>query len=230
MISLPLLVTTFLLFAAFLLLLLVSLSVPIIKTIYLLKLVVDPTGSFIAASGNLRAGVWGYCHSELRASFGPTGLSVPSDCTKAKLGYTINNVVARALGLEDDLNRISNVITAVLILHPIACGFAFVALVISLIAARPSRGTTRLSTLLTIFSTLLAAIITTAVFVVDIVLVATVRSKVKDETDDVDPKWGNAVWMTLGAMVALWLSILFSACGLFQIRRQKRQANTTATY
>jgi hypothetical protein len=109
----------------------------------------------------------------------------------------------------------------VLVLHPIAAGFAFLALVLSLIAARPSRGTTRFSTLLTLLSSLLAALVATAVFIVDIVLVAIVRNKVNDATDNVDPKWGNAIWMTLGAAVALWLSLVFAACGLFQIRRSR---------
>jgi len=231
MISLPLLVTVLLLLAAFILLLLISLSTPIIKSIYLLKLVVDSTGLGFTANGNLRAGVWGYCVSGLRVSVLGINRASASGCTKAKLGYRIDNAVARALGLDDDLDRISKTITAVLVLHPIACGFSFVALVLALLAARPSRGTTRFSTLLTLIASLLAALVSTAVFIVDIILVAVVRSKVKDASDgNVDPKWGNAVWMALGAAVALWLSLLFSACGLFQIRRQRRQAATTATY
>lgn len=66
-------ITPFFLFVAFLLLLLVSLSLPIIKSIFLFRLTANDTASFLhasaSASGEVRFGVWGYCtldHGRLR--------------------------------------------------------------------------------------------------------------------------------------------------------------------
>ena len=63
-------ITPFLIFAAFLLLLLVTLSVPIIKTIYLLRLTAYASTSFLNASADAvaRFGVWGYCISSVDVS------------------------------------------------------------------------------------------------------------------------------------------------------------------
>ena len=63
-------VTPVLLFIAFLLLLLVSLSVPITKTIYLVQLVADVSSGILksSASGSVNFGVWGYCFSGVDVS------------------------------------------------------------------------------------------------------------------------------------------------------------------
>jgi hypothetical protein len=96
---------------------------------------------------------------------------------------------------------------------------------------RPSRGTTRFSSLMTLLASILAAVVTTAVFIIDVVLVAVVRNRIRDETDGrVGLNWGNGVWMVLGATVALWWSLIFSTCGIFQLRRQRRRdANIDST-
>ena len=63
-------ITPFLTFVAFLLLLLVSLSVPIIHSIYLFRLTAHAATSFLDASatGAVRFGVWGYCISTVDLS------------------------------------------------------------------------------------------------------------------------------------------------------------------
>lgn len=64
-------ITPILLLAAFVLLLLVSLSTPIIKSIDILKLSAQITEnvSFVSAqvTGNVKYGVWGYCISAINA-------------------------------------------------------------------------------------------------------------------------------------------------------------------
>jgi hypothetical protein len=62
--------TPVLLFAAFILLLLISLSVPIIKTIYLFKLSAHVSAGIIdsAVSGEVKFGAWGYCISPIQVS------------------------------------------------------------------------------------------------------------------------------------------------------------------
>lgn len=68
---LPALLAVFATFLATLLLLLVSLSVPIIKSIDLFNLTISyRDGSLISSSANvvLEFGVWGYCHSAIQLS------------------------------------------------------------------------------------------------------------------------------------------------------------------
>jgi hypothetical protein len=61
--------TLILLSVAFLLLLLISLSVPIIKSIYLFKLVAHVSGILNSSvNGNVKYGVWGYCISPIDVS------------------------------------------------------------------------------------------------------------------------------------------------------------------
>lgn len=109
-----------------------------------------------------------------------------------------------------------------LVLHPVACALTFLALILSLFMLRRTAGTTRGASLLTLLASLLAALVTTAVFLIDVIFVAIVRQRVRKESDgDVTLTWGNAVWMALGATIALWLAILGATCGLFQIRRAR---------
>lgn len=63
-------VTPVMLLITFLLLLLVSLSVPIVKTIYLFQITADVSSSILkpGASGAVKFGVFGYCFSGVDVS------------------------------------------------------------------------------------------------------------------------------------------------------------------
>lgn len=76
-----------------------------------------------------------------------------------------------------------------------ACGLTFLALLMSLFMAKRSQtGASRLASFFTLGSSILAALVTTIVFFIDIGLVASVRHKVKNDTDgDLTMNWGNAV-------------------------------------
>ena len=62
--------TPFLVFSAFLLLLLVSLSAPVIHSIWLFRLAASASVSLVDASASaaVRFGVWGYCISAVDVS------------------------------------------------------------------------------------------------------------------------------------------------------------------
>jgi len=217
-------VTPFLIFTAFLLLLLVSLSVPIIKSIYLFNLSVNASSSLLdsSATGSARFGVWGYCLSSLDVSVIGINHDTAAQCSKAKLGYTFDNSVATALHVSGLENAISRTLTAVLVLHPIACGFTFLALVASLFIVRQYHGASRLASLLTLGTGLIAALLTTVVFLIDVILVAIVRDHVNHSAHgDLNFNWGNAVWMALGAAIALWASLVGACTGLFGCGRRR---------
>jgi hypothetical protein len=61
--------TAFILFAAFILLLLVALSLPIIKSIYLLELAANDIDGLSVVGTSVRFGVWGFCINRYVADF-----------------------------------------------------------------------------------------------------------------------------------------------------------------
>ncbi|CAE6437102.1 hypothetical protein ACGC1H_004446 [Rhizoctonia solani] len=217
-------VVLFLVFAGFLLLLLVSLSIPIIKTISVLNLATNIQAGFTntGISGGVKFGLWGYCVSEITASVIGINRSQPGYCSRTRLGYDIDSQLLQLLGL-DNLNDIfSRGLTLVLVLHPIACGLAFLALLFALmLLCRPARFA---SAIALVFS-VLAAIVATVAFAIDVALTTIAKNKVRDATDgNLKVTYGAVPWMTLGAMVALWAATVGACCGIFVGGRRRREA------
>ncbi|KAF7295021.1 hypothetical protein MIND_01040200 [Mycena indigotica] len=225
--------TTALLFIVFLLLLLVTLSVPIIKTIFLFRLTAAASSGFFnsSASSSVVFGVWGYCTSGVDVSVASINRDAPGHCSERKLGYTFDSTVARALHVSGFEKLISKGLTAVLALHPVVVCLTFIVLVLSLFALRRREvhGSARLWSLLLFGVGVLTAILTTIVFLIDVILVAVVRHRVHTDTDGVlTLNWGNAVWMTLTATILLWIAVIGSLTGVCcgnQWRFRRRPVN-----
>lgn len=222
-------VSPLLTFAAFVLLLLVSLSTPIIKSIHIFSVTSDVTTSIfntdVGVSGYADFGVWGYCTSDITVSVNDASAGTGQTCSKTKLGYTFDSTVSEALGVSGYEDTISKGTTAALVLHPIACGLTFLAFLVSLLMVFRARveGTARFASICSLVWGILAAILTTAVFLIDIIFVAIVRNKVRDESDnEVDLHFDNAIWMVLGAAVALWLSLIGGCCGVCACGRSRK--------
>jgi len=172
-------------FAAMVLLLFVSISVPTWSKVSFLN---------VGASGTdqLKYGV-----------FGSTGSS-PS------VGYHFTNPSMNSAVLHN--------LTKALILHPIAAGlsgFAFLFGICGLALA--SRFATIFMTLLSGF----ALLATFVVWIIDMILFGIARQRYRDAGDIA--QYGNANWLTLGALVALLLGFCFSACGVFGRYNRKHQ-------
>ncbi|KAJ7470666.1 pali-domain-containing protein [Mycena latifolia] len=212
------LLTPVVLFIAFLLLLLVTLSVPIAKTIFLFRLSAKASSSLLdsSASASISYGVFGWCVSEIDVAFVGVHDNTPAECSKAHLGYTFDGTVAKALHVSGFENLISKTLTGALALHPVVAALTFVTLLISLfMLRRGSNGTSRLPSLLALIIGLLTAVLTTIVFLIDCILVAVVRKHVHNDTDGVlTLTWGNAVWLTLTATILLWVANVGSCAGV----------------
>jgi len=213
--------TPILLFAAFILLLLISLSVPIIKTIYLFQLSAHVSAGIVdsAVSGFVKFGVWGYCISPVQVTVLGIHRNTAAECTKPSLGYTFDKAVGNALHVSGFENLISRTTTAALVLHPVACSLTFLALLVSLFMLRRSSGTSRVFSALTTIFGGLAALVTTVVFLIDVSLVAIVKNRI--DSSDLTLNWGNAVWMALGATIAIWVSIAGACWGIIARRHKK---------
>ena len=121
----------------------------------------------------------------------------------------------------------------------LACGLTFVAFVLSLFMLVRSAPhlRSRLCSGFTLAMSILAAVVTTVVFLIDVIFVAVVRNKIKNSTDgDVTATWGVGVsfslqknceiwipmnvnslqtWLALAAAVVTWLCCLGACCGIF---------------
>jgi hypothetical protein len=226
---LPALLAAFAAFLATLLLLLVSLSVPIIKSIALFDLSISyRNGSVINSAINavVQFGVWGYCHSAIEVSVFGTGAQAGASCSAPKLGYQFDSAAARALQLDDLTHIVSKTLTAALVLHPVACVLAFLCLVVTVFAlfrrwrhfrinGTERDGRSRFTSIISFAIILPAALLTTIIFILDVVLVAVARNKIRDALNDnrsVHLTWDSAVWLTLVAALALWFALFATVC------------------
>ncbi|KAL0956730.1 hypothetical protein HGRIS_002849 [Hohenbuehelia grisea] len=143
--------------------------------------------------------------------FGFTGSSVG-------IGYRF---APSRLGFNDSrLNStLLHNLTKVLVLHPIAAGLAGLSFLFGLCGASYHRFGTIMMTLLSG----LAFLLTLVVWVIDMVLFGIARHRFRDE--GFFAQYGNANWLTLGALVALMLGFCTSVCGSFgSYRRSRRDA------
>jgi len=168
----------------------------------------------VQATGKVEFGVWGYCVFPVQATaFGvSTGVTTTTTCSPAKLGYTFDSELIKLTGLQDAANTISTVTSAGLVLHPIACGLAFLAFLFALLAACTN---SNILHILTLVAGYLGALIATIAFIVDCALYGIVKNKVKV----VSIGWGNAITLTIVGAVVLWAGAIAATLAL---RRTKR--------
>jgi len=134
--------------------------------------------------------------------------------SKVGFGYKFN---ASSLGLSNDGPNtiiLSN-LTKVLILHPIAAGLIGLSVLFGICGAYHRAGTV----LMALFSAF-ATVCTLVAFVIDMIVFGIARNRFRDH--GIHAQYGNAIWMTLGALIALGLGFCASSCGAFgRYRRRK---------
>ncbi|KAG9031608.1 hypothetical protein FS837_002941 [Tulasnella sp. UAMH 9824] len=128
------------------------------------------------------------------------------------LGYPIDQLNTRN-GLFN--STVIHNLTYVLVLHPIAAGFAFIAVIFGLCGAASHR----VGTIIMSVAALLATIITLVVWVIDMVLFGITRNKLRDQ--GYPAQYGNANWLVLGAFIALLLGTCTSFFGIFGSYRKR---------
>ncbi|KAF8575221.1 hypothetical protein K439DRAFT_1641561 [Ramaria rubella] len=195
------------LFASFILLLLVSLSLPIIKALYLVEVNAVPATSQPATSiaTTLRFGIWGFCATGVLDQ--PTFFTNNGECTPAHLGYDIDPAILALTGHAEIAQDIEKALTVVFVLHPIAAGLALLAVLCALPSSR--------SHCCGIFSLLfgvITAFLTTAVLAIDFTLIGQLMSRIGPLTGgDFNVRFGNCPWMVLAATVLIWISVGLSS-------------------
>jgi hypothetical protein len=240
-------VTCFFLFGAFLLFLLVALSLPIIKPIYVLEISANIAEIETSVATQLRFGVWGFCASRFASPLFSTSRhrlcllllakrseeadrtilycsklkGSTTECVGPKLGYTLNPQTIAAITNDTNLvNVILNGLTILLVLHPVAAGLALLTLLPAIASCFVYH---KLPWIISLVLSVPTAIVSSIVFSADLALVIVARDKIKsDSILHFSVDFGNGVWMVLVSTLFTWIAmVLLSArvCPCFRFAR-----------
>ncbi|KAF9047466.1 hypothetical protein BJ165DRAFT_1466383 [Panaeolus papilionaceus] len=197
-------ITSFLLACAFIVFLLVSLSLPIIKPIYLLVFkasTVAPQAPLSIAT-ELRFGLWGVCASSLLNQ--PTLVTNPGTCFGPQLGYTVPDYLAKAIEVPPAvLSAVQQTLLLILVLHPISCGLILIAFIFSMFLG--SKAFSVFALIWLIFT----ALVVSASVGIDVALVLVAQKEVANlENFEFEIVFGNGVWMAVAGLVMVWLAVV----------------------
>jgi len=193
----------FFLFSAFVLLFIVSISLPYLTAMDITRVhtngTVEVTGD--QSLSELRLGIWSYCY---------TALNGDMVCSDTGHGYS--------LSIQNSVNNtvtIASSWTLGLAVHPVACGVSFIGLLLSF-----SQHIT--VTLLASLASLLAATLALIAFAIDIALYAYFKNQMGNlGFGGSSTITGPGFWLTFVAMILLFLAGFTVCCG----RRRDRMAS-----
>jgi len=203
---------------AFILLLLVGLSLPITKAIYLLSVKSNVEGlPPTSVATELRFGVWGFCASN--AINPPSWYTNNGECFGPRLGYDVPADVLATINFPVALaNFILSSLLALLILHLVAAGCAFISLLASLYLA------SQIASICGLIMSIIASILASMMFAVDLSIILVAKNKVDDLTHgSFLVNLGNAIWMVMIAAALSWAGVILlsvRACYCCGIRRK----------
>jgi len=159
----------FCLLAATVLLILVSIGLPVWKSIYFLD-------AAVSAGDHIRMGQWGVC--------------VAGSCSKAKLGYDMNFIRQTAAGSTEAATAVVHGLSYALVLNPIAAGFTLLALLFAI-------GSHLILGILGSIFSFFAFLVTIVAFGIDLGLFVTAHRRLSNSGASV--MYGPAFWMVVAA-------------------------------
>ncbi|KAK0226348.1 actin cortical patch SUR7/pH-response regulator pali [Armillaria fumosa] len=213
-------VSLVLLFIAFLLLLLVGISLTIIKAVYLIRVYSTATSDepVTSIATELRFGVWGVCATS--ALNPPSWWTNDGECFGPKLGYDIPSSITSLVNVDASVVKVAlKGLLVVLILHLVAAGLSLAALIPAMCL-----GSHALAIVALVIS-IITALLGTIVFGVDLALVLTLKNQLPSLSSQIDlgVDFGNGIWMVLVAVVLTWVAVIMlsaRACYCCGVRRK----------
>ncbi|OCH86085.1 hypothetical protein OBBRIDRAFT_797529 [Obba rivulosa] len=211
------LATCFFLLSSFVLFLLVGISTPIVKSIYLFNLQFTPSGDqpVTSVGTDVRFGAWGACiYSALPASQGTQVM----ECFGPQVGWTVPQDVLALTGMPQLVDDVVEGLTVVLVLHPVCAALAFVCIFTSLFLE--SHNMAIASLVMSVLTMLLGA----TVFAADLALVLIAQIKIAALSDfQYTVSWGPAPWMVMVAFVLCFIGMVLLSvvvCGCCGVGRE----------
>ncbi|KAG9221239.1 hypothetical protein CCMSSC00406_0008926 [Pleurotus cornucopiae] len=188
-------ISFFLLLAAFILLLLVAISLPIIKAVYLISVKADVSAlPLTSAATELRGIAALTAHSTLNA---PGIFTNRGTCIGPQLGYDIPDSLLSLVGINTALaDAVLHGLLVVLVLHPIAAALSCLCFLSALFLG------SHCSAIFALILSIVSAILATVVLAIDLALVIATRDNVNELIGGTSlvVEFGNGVWMVLGAV------------------------------
>ncbi|PMD15583.1 pali-domain-containing protein [Hyaloscypha hepaticicola] len=210
-------VGTFLLFAAAILLLITTISAPVIGDIAILKVML--TNKTDIRNSSVTFGTFGHCVLDVAP------VQTDQDyCYPKHIGYNPADIMTTidhttfSTAAEDS----SKALTRVMILHPIACALAFIAFLFALGAGFCGA----------IFASMIAAVawlVTLVVMVTDFVLFGIIKRHVNSDGSGSHAYYSVGMWTILAAMILLFIAtfiVLFTCCSS-RMHRNNRTSKET---
>jgi len=206
-------VGTFLLFAASILLLITTISAPVIKDIAILK--VTLTNSSDARHSSVTFGTFGYCVLDVAPK------ETDQDwCTGRHIGYDPAAEMAAIDG--DDFNfasaKSTKGLTRVMVLHPVACALAFLAFLSAL-------GSGLCGALFAALIAAIAWIVTLVVMAVDFALFGIIKNHVNGDGTGNKANYSIGMWTILAAMICLFFGMFVVLFTCFSARRHRNDTH-----
>lgn len=204
---------TFLLLVAAVLLIVVSITAPVVNDIAILKVDLGPS----IAGSEINLGTFGWCVIDVNGR---------DECSKAKIGYNPAEVISAVDNTDFSGARESTTkaLTRVMILHPIAAGLCFLAFLLCL-------GAGILGSFLASMVAFLAFIVTLVALICDFVGFALIRSKVNDDRNGSHARFSVGIWLVLAAGICSLIAtvVVFITCCAGR-RRDSRNARKMEHY
>ncbi|MCJ1364258.1 hypothetical protein MMC16_003367 [Acarospora aff. strigata] len=198
------------LLTASLLLLITSISAPVIADIAMLK--VKLTNHTQIRNSAVTFGTFGHCILDI-----PPIQTDQDYCFPKQIGYQPASIMAAIDGSRFDRAASGNAdrLTNLMILHPIACGLAFLAFQLALGAG------VFVSTLSALIAGL-AWIVTLVVMAIDFALFGIIKNHVNNDGSGSHAYYSTGMWTVLAAMILLFLGTLTTLLTCFRAREQVR--------
>jgi len=210
-------VGTFLLFASAILLLITTISSPVINDISMLKVTLSNSSSLRHSS--ITFGTFGYCVLDVAPA-----QTDQDSCTGSHVGYNPALEIAKAdhTTFNSAQTDTSKALTRVMILHPIVCGMAFIAFLLAL-------GSGICGALLASLVSALTWALSVVVLATDFTLFGIIKNHVNGNKDKSgsSAKFGVAIWTLLAAMILLFFATFIVLFTCFSARRHRNDVRTT---
>jgi len=211
-------VGTFLLFASAILLLITTISSPVINDIAIFKVTLANQTS--ERNSSVTFGTFGYCIRDVA-----DGNQGNDFCSGRHIGYNPTEVMSAIdqTTFNTAKENTTKALTRVMILHPIVCGLAFIAFLLAV-------GSGICGALLAALVAALTWVLTLVVMACDFVLFGILKNHINNTDHDQSgshAEYSVGMWTILAAMILLFFATFVVLFTCLSARRHKNDVRTT---